>query len=187
MNPTATQPTDYIPGPEFPKHCIKCGHTLWRPIDQAAVQTARIHHANGREKIACYECGLPYKRTHQTATEIPRPQTTEEIPRPSSGGMISDYLAHLADLYRPCTATEDPRQPGTPDTGVRQPVTMAELQVHLKHFQLERREQRKHMLLKLALKWIRRIEDRADDLPKSFTDNGDVKLLRKEIERVLES
>ena len=40
-------------------------------------------------------------------------------------------------------------------------------------------------LLKRALKWIRRIDARANELPKSFTDNCDPKPLRKEIERYL--
>jgi hypothetical protein len=38
------------------------------------------------------------------------------------------------------------------------------------------------ILLKSALKWIRRIEERAEDLPVSFLDNCDPKPLRKEIE-----
>lgn len=38
-------------------------------------------------------------------------------------------------------------------------------------------------LLKAALKWLRRIEERAEDLPSSFTDNCDPKPLRKKIER----
>lgn len=41
------------------------------------------------------------------------------------------------------------------------------------------------ILLKSALKWIRRIEERAEDLPASFLDNCDPKPLRKEIERYL--
>lgn len=41
------------------------------------------------------------------------------------------------------------------------------------------------ILLKSALKWIRRIEERSEDLPTSFLDNCDPKPLRKEIERYL--
>lgn len=37
-------------------------------------------------------------------------------------------------------------------------------------------------LLTGALKWIRRIEERAEDLPPSFLDNIDPKPLRKAIE-----
>jgi len=37
-------------------------------------------------------------------------------------------------------------------------------------------------LLKVSLKWIRRIEERKDDLPESFLDNTDIVSLRKEIE-----
>jgi len=40
-------------------------------------------------------------------------------------------------------------------------------------------------LLGAALKWIRRIEERKDDLPASFLDNCDPMPLRKEIERHL--
>ena len=42
-------------------------------------------------------------------------------------------------------------------------------------------------LLCAALKWIRRIEERKDDLPASFLDNCDPMPLRKEIERHLAS
>ena len=41
------------------------------------------------------------------------------------------------------------------------------------------------ILLKSALKWIRRIEERSEYLPTSFLDNCDPKPLRKEIERYL--
>ena len=40
-------------------------------------------------------------------------------------------------------------------------------------------------LIRSALKWMRRIEERAEDLPASFFDNRDPKPLRKEIERYL--
>lgn len=41
------------------------------------------------------------------------------------------------------------------------------------------------VLLKSALKWIRRIEDRRSGLPASFFDNCDPKPLRKAIEAYL--
>ena len=47
------------------------------------------------------------------------------------------------------------------------------------------KDQTAKILLKAALKWIRRIEERAEDLPPSFLDNCDPKPLRKEIERYL--
>ncbi len=47
------------------------------------------------------------------------------------------------------------------------------------------KDQTVKILLKAALKWIRRIEERAEDLPPSFLDNCDPKPLRKEIERYL--
>lgn len=40
-------------------------------------------------------------------------------------------------------------------------------------------------LLKSALKWIRRIEERKEDLPSSFLNNCDPKPLRKKIESYL--
>lgn len=40
-------------------------------------------------------------------------------------------------------------------------------------------------LLRAALKWVRRIEERKQDLPKSFIDNCDPKPLRKKIEAYL--
>lgn len=40
-------------------------------------------------------------------------------------------------------------------------------------------------LLRSCLKWIRRIEERADDLPASFMDNIDIKPLRKRLEKAI--
>lgn len=40
---------------------------------------------------------------------------------------------------------------------------------------------RENALLKSANKWLRRLEERRDDLPKSFFRDGDPSPLRKEI------
>ena len=42
-------------------------------------------------------------------------------------------------------------------------------------------------LLMAASKWVRRIEERADDLPSSFLDNTDVAPLRRSIEAFLDA
>lgn len=42
------------------------------------------------------------------------------------------------------------------------------------------------ILLKSALKWIRRIEEQQDDLPELFLDHVDPAPLRKEIEAYLD-
>jgi hypothetical protein len=53
------------------------------------------------------------------------------------------------------------------------------------HYQVLLSRQDKN-LLRSCLKWIRRIEERQSDLPKSFMDGCDPKPLRKRLEKAIE-
>lgn len=65
----------------------------------------------------------------------------------------------------------------------RENKTMSEAYAQI---EVRAKDQASKILLKSALKWIRRIEEQQDDLPASFLDNVDPRPLRWEIEAYLD-